>query len=101
MKPNLYTKSVLTVIALALTAIACNQYIEPKVTAQAQSGQFAGVQFAGPNALSLFDSRTGEIWLYRTEGYHSSNLNVNAGSLISKFRVNKLGQPLTVEVGEK
>jgi hypothetical protein len=37
MKPDLYTKAVLTVIALMLTAIACDQYINPTATANAQS----------------------------------------------------------------
>jgi hypothetical protein len=51
MRPDLYTKAVLTVIALPLAAIACNQYIQTATTVEAH-GPFAGVQFsAGANFL--------------------------------------------------
>jgi hypothetical protein len=64
MKPDLYTKVVLTIIALALVLIACNHYSQPAVTAQAE-GPFAGVQFSGDSrGFVLFDSRTGDIWQY-------------------------------------
>jgi hypothetical protein len=56
MKPDTYTKAVLTVIALTLTVIACNQYIEPKATAQAQASPFAGVQYSGTNGALLLRS---------------------------------------------
>ncbi len=47
MKPDIYTKAVLTVIAVALVAIASNQYTNPRTTVQAQASPFAGVQFTG------------------------------------------------------
>jgi hypothetical protein len=62
MKPDIYTRVVLTVIALMLTVIAFNQYANPKITAQAQGGAFAGVQAIDSN--SFFDTRTGEVWSY-------------------------------------
>jgi hypothetical protein len=63
MKPDLYTKAVLTVIALALTVIACNQYVNPRLTANAQAG-FSGVQFSWAGGPEFFDTRTGEVWQY-------------------------------------
>ena len=52
MRPDLYTKALLTVIALLLLMIACNQYVSPATTASAQ-GPFAGLQYAGPNSISF------------------------------------------------
>jgi len=68
MKPDLYAKTVLTVIALAFVMIACNQLVNPATAAQAQ-GPFAGVQFSGGTwSFVLFDSRTGDIWQYSRVG---------------------------------
>jgi hypothetical protein len=83
MRIDLYTKAVLTIIAIMLSVIASNQLVSPLV-ASAQ-GSFAGVQYTGfPN--SFFDSRTGEIWEYYT-----------AGEFQGKLRLTKLGQPLVKE----
>jgi hypothetical protein len=68
MKPDLYTRAVLTVIALALVLIACNQYVRPATTASAQ-GPFAAMQFTGDaHSFTLFDQRTGDIWTYFQAG---------------------------------
>jgi hypothetical protein len=67
MKPDLYTKAVLTAIAIMLTVIACNQYVTPRTTVEAQSSPFAGVQFAQGNDLGgfdFFDPKTEEVWEY-------------------------------------
>jgi hypothetical protein len=61
MKPDRYTKSVLTVIALMLTVIACKSVVSPEKTAQAQ-GQYAGIQYAGHG--EFFDTHTGGLWAY-------------------------------------
>jgi hypothetical protein len=63
MKPDLYTKAVLTVIALMLTVIACNQYVSPAAAVQAQGSAFTGVQYGGQN--TFFDTRTGDLWNYQ------------------------------------
>jgi hypothetical protein len=68
MKPDLYTKAVLTVIALLLALIACKPLLSPETTASAQ-GALAGVQFStfvaeGNRTFAFFDSRTGEAWFY-------------------------------------
>jgi hypothetical protein len=67
MKPDLYTKAVLTVIALLLLVIACNQDVNPGSKVRAE-GAFAGVQYVGgyQGGYQFFDSRTGEIWWYYT-----------------------------------
>jgi hypothetical protein len=91
MKPDVYTKAVLTVIALLLAVIAFKPLISPETTASAQ-GQFAGVQFNGGLAsddIGFFDPRSGEIWGY------------SGGELWSKRRLTKLGQPLAVEFQHK
>ena len=94
MKPDLYTKIVLTVIALALVMIACNQYVHPAATAEAQ-GAFAGVQL-GPG-LTFFDTRSGEIWVYS----QYPGVAGEQGPVHSKLRLTKLGQPLLDEFEAK
>jgi hypothetical protein len=71
MKPDLYTKAVLTVIAFMLVMIGCRQYVIPTTTVHAE-GPFAGVQFSGNSThFTLFDSRTGDIWEYQ-KGFDGS-----------------------------
>ncbi len=82
MKPDLYTKAVLTVIAFMLVMIGCHQYVSPTTIVKAE-GQFAGVEFVSNAQIAFFDSRTGEVWVYRWNG-----------SLDKHYRVTTLGQPL-------
>jgi hypothetical protein len=89
MKPDIYTKIALTVIALSLVMIACNQYVHPVTAAEAQ-GPFAGVQYSGPNGYSFFDTRTGDIWEYY-EGGPSEGIPASWGYV---GKVTKFGQPL-------
>ena len=87
MKTDLYTKAVLTVIALMLAVIACNQYINPRVTAQAQAQSgFSSVQFSYDGGMYFFDSRTGEVWFYGTSAQARP---------VFKGRLVKLGELLT------
>jgi hypothetical protein len=84
MKPDIYTKAVLTVIAIMLTVIACNSYVSPSTKAQAQ-GQSAGVQLSGTdNGFYLFDNRKGDVWFYSI-----------AGGFTRHYRVPTPGQPPT------
>jgi N-methylhydantoinase B/oxoprolinase/acetone carboxylase alpha subunit len=87
MKPDLYTKAVLTIIAFLLLLIACNQYA-PEATARA-AGQFANLQAAGQDGMKFFDSSTGEIWSYA--------IRDGKEQLSMKWRLTKLGQPMTLE----
>jgi hypothetical protein len=93
MKPDLYTKAVLTAITIMLTAIACNQYANPGVSASAQSALFAGVQIsATPDILYFFDTRTGEVSEYFLNGDAASD-----GKLFRQRKLASLGRDLTVE----
>ena len=76
MKPDLYTKVVLTVIAVMLSLIVCNQFLNPTSTAQAADAKFASMQFnGGPYSFTMFDTRTGDIWGY-TDTHHWSHAKV-------------------------
>jgi len=93
MKPDLYTKIVLSVIAVMLVVIGCKPTINPQTAVKAE-GQFAGVQLsATPALLIFFDSRTGEIHEYNQPSPDSSV----GGKLYSKGRLTKLGEPLAKE----
>jgi hypothetical protein len=86
MKPDLYTKAVLTVIALVLVLIACNQYVHPAATASAQ-GPLANVQFSGnTGSFTLFDQRTGDVWSY--------NLAGPANMMLQHTKVSAPGRPV-------
>jgi disulfide bond formation protein DsbB len=97
MRTDTYIKAVLTVIAFLLLLIACNQYINPESKARAE-GPFAGLQFSvTPTTIHLFDTRTGEIWVYNDEW----NNDPSNGHLRRKYRLTKPGQPLVVELAPK
>jgi hypothetical protein len=84
MRIDLFTKTVLTIIALLLAVVASRQYIDP-ASVSAQSS-LTGVQMAvTPVGYTFFDSRTGELWEY------------NGPNLRSRYRLTKLGQALTPE----
>jgi hypothetical protein len=85
MKLDLYTKIVLTVMALALVLVACNQYIHPAVSASAQ-GSFIGLRFADSGEATFFDPRTGELFEYTAHG-----------EIDGKYRLTKLGQSMIRE----
>jgi hypothetical protein len=64
MRIDLYTKTVLTVIALLLAVIALKPVLQPQaVMAQ---GNLSGVQFAPDMSGGswFFDTHTGDIWHY-------------------------------------
>jgi hypothetical protein len=95
MKPDLYTKAVLTVIALMLTVIACKTVTGWETTASAQSalGEFAGVQSGASN--TFFDTGTGELFSYGV--IYDDHGVAHEGQLTQKARLVKLGQPLVIE----
>jgi hypothetical protein len=63
MRIDLYTKTILTVIALLLAVIALEPIIQP-MPAIAQ-GSFSGVQFSGSMTnLWAIDTKTGDVWVY-------------------------------------
>jgi hypothetical protein len=70
MRFDMYSKVVLTTIALLLGLIVCRQYASPE-TAAAQ-GSLTGVQMAvTPLGYTFFDSRTGEVWEYSGANLHA------------------------------
>ena len=97
MRPDIYTKAVLTVIAIMLTVIACNQYVNPSATASAQSSALGGVQVGSFDSasFSFFDTRSGELWLLTRGGLkdpNGKNLPPN-WAFLGQF--GKLGGPVT------
>ncbi|MGB8260964.1 MAG: hypothetical protein WCE75_11460 [Terracidiphilus sp.] len=85
MKPDLYTKAVLTVIAFMLVLIGCRDYVNPPTTVKAE-GPFAGVQFSTSQGEDyFFDTRTGDVWQYHeAEGQYK---------VFTHAKLSKLGDP--------
>ena len=67
MRIDVYTKTVLTLIALLLSVVALRPVLQPQA-AQA-AGSFAGVQFSysGGNH-AFFNVNTGDVWEYGDHG---------------------------------
>jgi hypothetical protein len=84
MRVDVYTKVILTVIALALLAIACNSVVRP-TTVSADSA-LSGVEFLaiGPGFMAI-DTRSGDIWEYPYEPGNPTHMG----------KITRLGQPLT------
>ena len=80
MKFDLYTKCILTVIAVLLMFNLSSPLID---TAQANNhDKFEHIKVFGPG--EFFDTRTGDIWIYSLE----------TGSVDFYSRLVELGQPL-------
>lgn len=84
----MYTKIMLTVIALLLAAIALTPFVQPQ-PAMAQ-GNFSGVQMVvlrdSPGSeLYFFDTRTGDIWEYSVWG---------TGTVKSHHKLTQLGKDM-------
>jgi hypothetical protein len=103
MKPDTYTKAVLTVVAIMLSLLAVKPLISPDTTAQAQGTPFAGVQFVVDRGdLEFFDPRTGEVWEYfDSDGKLSSGGRFKAGQLARRLKLHKFGEPMTEEYEAK
>lgn len=89
MKSDIYTKAVLTVIAVMLTFIACKSAVQP--LGVAAEGPLAGVQFVSMlSSLLAIDTRTGELWSYgpKDQATYSG-------------RIVKLGEPLDLTARKK
>jgi hypothetical protein len=80
MRIDLYTKTILTLIALLLSVFALKPVFQPQTAAAA--GSFSGVQFSysGGNH-AFFNVNTGDVWEY---GDH--------GDFKNHYRVNELGK---------
>lgn len=75
MRTNLYTKTILTIIALFLAMIALKPVFQPQpVMAQ---GAYAGVQFSySGGSHAFFDSRSGDVWEYGDNGHFKQHYKV-------------------------
>jgi hypothetical protein len=88
MRIDLYTKTILTLIFVMLTLIACKSVVQP--LGVAADGPFAGVQFSGQiNGFWTFDTKTGDVWAYEAI----------QGGLMGNWhhvgKISQIGQPLT------
>jgi hypothetical protein len=76
MRIDLYTKSVLTIIALLLAVIVMKPILQPQ-SALADGG-FASIQFSysGGNH-AFFDTRSGDVWEYGDNGRFRQHYKVH------------------------
>jgi hypothetical protein len=85
MRIDLYTKTILTIIALLLAVIALKPLIQPN--AVAAQVNLSGVQFSGiPGGLTAVDTKSGEVWVY------VDTPDAHEVQLIGK--INQLGKPM-------
>jgi hypothetical protein len=84
MRIDLYTKTILTLIALLLGVVALKPIIQPQpVSAQAS---LAGVQFSGSvGGFWLFDTKTGDVWAYEKQGSNTAVTHVGRVPEIGHF----------------
>jgi len=89
MRIDLYTKTILAVIAILLTTIVLKPIGWPAIVL-AQS-PLSGVQFAsGPDGLEFLDTKTGDVWVY-TPVQGASKPEFVA---VHMGRLTRLGQPM-------
>jgi len=94
MKPDMYTKIMLTIIALALLLNIVNPLFTPSVAQAGNGGRFGhlqaqfvtmrGMMGEALLGLFLFDTNTGEVWIY----------DLNKDKAPDHFRLVTPGQPL-------
>jgi hypothetical protein len=86
MKTDIYTKVVLTVIALALIGNLLKPVLTPSTVQAAGEGKFDHVQIVqGAVGLFFFDSKTSDLWHYG---------GISKETQILRFRLVELGQPI-------
>jgi hypothetical protein len=89
---DLYTKTVLTVIALLLTAMILKPLVQPS-QASAQAS-LAGVQFAAASSsFNAFDTRNGDIWLYSYDSGRYSARYLGRITQLGQTPINTLQAP--------
>jgi len=77
MRIDLYTKTILTIIALLLAVIVLKPIFQPQATL-ADDRDFGRIQFSysGGNH-AFFDSRSGDVWEYGDKGQFRQHYKVN------------------------
>jgi hypothetical protein len=66
MRIDLYTKIVLTLILLLLVVNTLRPFVQSQPVLAQEN--FSGVQFSGSSSFCFFDSQTGDLWMYHTDG---------------------------------
>jgi hypothetical protein len=76
MRADIYTKTVLTFIALLLAVIALKPLLLPQ--AALADGNYAGIQFSysGGNH-AFFNANTGDVWEYGDHGNYKTHYKVH------------------------
>ncbi|HEV3254735.1 MAG TPA: hypothetical protein VG033_10020 [Candidatus Acidoferrales bacterium] len=78
MRIDLYTKTILTIIALLLAVIVAKPILQPQPAIADGDHKYASVQFSysgGDHAF--FDSRTGDVWEYDKDGHFRQHHKVH------------------------
>jgi hypothetical protein len=75
MRIDLYTKTILTLIALLLAVLVLRPILQPQ--AALAEGAFAGIQFSysGGNH-AFFNTNTGDVWEYGDTGHFRNHYKV-------------------------
>jgi hypothetical protein len=69
MRIDIYTRIILTVIALFLAVIALRPFVQPAAVRAQASAPLAGVQFIPESAsFDAFNTANGDVWLYSWTG---------------------------------
>jgi hypothetical protein len=76
MRIDLYTKTILTLIALLLAVIVLKPIFQPETAIAA--GDFGSIQFSynGGNH-AFFDTRSGDVWEYGDNGHFRQHYKVH------------------------
>jgi hypothetical protein len=76
MRIDLYTKTILTLIALLLAVIVLKPIFQPQDAMAA--GNFASLQFSysGGNH-AFFDARSGDVWEYGDNGHFKQHYKIH------------------------
>jgi hypothetical protein len=81
MRIDLYTKTILTVIALLLGVVAFKPMLQPQV-AMAQGsmaqGDYGHMQFSySGGEASFFDSHSGDVWIHDKDGHFRQHYKIH------------------------
>ena len=75
MRIDLYTKTILTLIALLLAAIVFKPLLQPQAALAA--GNFDHIQFSySGGEHAFFDTRSGDVWEYGDNGHFKQHYKV-------------------------
>jgi hypothetical protein len=76
MRIDLYTKTILTFIALLLAVIVLNPILQPQ--AAKAGGPFSSFQFSySGGSHAFYDTRSGDVWEYGDNGHFKQHYKVH------------------------